>query len=235
MDCESAKLLLYFYRPGRNTDLAAEDVAALETHLSTCTDCRIRGEKAAASDQRLAPAIQRVPVPAGLAEQLLASANRSARLQTLFRATAAATVLGIGLLSYQLIQRALRPSLDAWSAANSFETGLNEPTAAVLDWFQREGIPGPSEDFDLRKAVAWGDAELNGKKVPTLTLQSGTEICRVHFVRPGAMSTAGATAAQTSSVTLKWNADSPDTGWTTVILYTGASLNPFLRPQAQPF
>ena len=40
MTCDTARILLLFYRPGKTTDLAAEDVAALESHLAGCPACR---------------------------------------------------------------------------------------------------------------------------------------------------------------------------------------------------
>ena len=44
MDCEFARQLLIFARPGA-TELEAADVAALEGHLADCVDCRARSRR----------------------------------------------------------------------------------------------------------------------------------------------------------------------------------------------
>ncbi len=62
MDCELARQLLIFARPGA-TELDAADVAALETHIADCPDCLTRSRKDRAWDDRLASAMQAVAVP----------------------------------------------------------------------------------------------------------------------------------------------------------------------------
>lgn len=230
MDCESAKLLLYFYRPGRNPDLAAEDVAAVEAHIATCPACKAVADRNAATDRAIAPAVQAVAVPASLKAQLLASAARSIRLTWMTRAATVGAILFAGVVSVEVVNRLTRPTLDPWSAAAAFEQHLGDPQPAVMDWLRSESIPGPlAESFDLRKAVVWTDSDLNGKKVPTVWLQSGADVCRVQFVRPGAMSTATAESSQTSGATVRVYRDSPAAGWVTVVIHTGPNLNAFLR------
>ncbi len=62
MDCELARQLLIFARPG-TTELDAAEVAALETHIADCPDCRARGRRDRDWDDRLASAMQAVDVP----------------------------------------------------------------------------------------------------------------------------------------------------------------------------
>ena len=74
MTCDTARTLLLFYRPGKTTDLAAEDVAALEAHLSTCPACAALVGRQTEADAAIGRAFRQVPVPGGLRDRLQARA-----------------------------------------------------------------------------------------------------------------------------------------------------------------
>ena len=70
MTCDTARILLLFYRPGKTTDLAAEDVAALEAHLASCPACAALAGTQTAADAAIGRAFRQVPVPGGLRYRL---------------------------------------------------------------------------------------------------------------------------------------------------------------------
>src|SRR5262245_12515757 len=62
VDCELARQLLIFARPG-STELDAGEVAALEAHLADCADCRVRNRNERDWDDRVARAMGVVTIP----------------------------------------------------------------------------------------------------------------------------------------------------------------------------
>src|SRR5262245_13853267 len=69
MDCNTARLLLDFARPG---DLDAAEAGDLERHLADCPDCGPPARAGRALDRHLGRAVRRVEVPEGLRGRLLA-------------------------------------------------------------------------------------------------------------------------------------------------------------------
>jgi hypothetical protein len=87
MNCEFARLLLLFARPGA-TELDAPDIAALESHLAGCDACRNFSRQERAIDESIASAMQQVDVPRALSGEL---ANRLVnRERAIWRLRAAA-------------------------------------------------------------------------------------------------------------------------------------------------
>ena len=100
MDCNTARMLATFF--GRQgAELAPEDAAALDAHVTGCSKCADLARFERAFDDRVAKAMLAVPVPAGLKGRLLdgVSAQRGAWYRQKFytlAGLAAAIVLVIG-------------------------------------------------------------------------------------------------------------------------------------------
>ena len=76
MDCNHARFLLNFVRPGR-ADLDAADHAALQAHLQNCSECGSLAQSEYEADHAVARAIAAVDVPAGLRDRLMQSLARN--------------------------------------------------------------------------------------------------------------------------------------------------------------
>jgi hypothetical protein len=238
MTCETARTLLLFYRPGANPDLAAEDVAALEQHLAGCPDCAARSARQAGDDAAIGRAVRQVTVQVGLRDQLqvhaIAATGRAWWNKWLTRANAAALVAAAGLLGWGGYVAATRPALDTYAAAMAHETAIERPDQTVRDWLSGVGVRGPlAEDFNFQNLGFHGYAELQGQRVPVLEFRNGgLGFARVYLLRPGQFAVKDATETQTSLVTVRLYKGSPAAGWTTVVVHTGPSLQPFLRVPA---
>ena len=232
MDCPHANLLLLFYRPDRPSDLSAEDTAALQTHLAACPACAAKLAKQTAEYRLLSAAVRNVPVPSGLANRLKQQAQsqlNSAWRRTAMKYALAASLLIAGCIGYTA---ATRPSLDVGQLADSQDTLWQAPDRTASDWLAANSLTNSlPEDFDLRLATFTGRRDLQG--VPTLAMRldaTARQTAWVYFVRPGDFRLADAQTGQyTSNVGVKVYRDLPN-GWTAVVVYTGNSLNNFLRP-----
>ncbi len=71
MNCELARQLVVFNRPGA-TELEASDIAALESHLADCEECRARASAEQAWDDKVSQAIQAIAPPADGAARVVA-------------------------------------------------------------------------------------------------------------------------------------------------------------------
>ena len=70
MDCNTARMLATFF--GRQgPELAPEDAAALDTHLTACPQCAAEIQFERAFDDRVGKAMLAVPIPAELKGKLL--------------------------------------------------------------------------------------------------------------------------------------------------------------------
>ncbi|QEL13911.1 anti-sigma factor family protein [Limnoglobus roseus] len=232
MDCPHANLLLIFYRPDRPSDLSAEDAAALQTHLAGCPACAAKLAKQTAEDRFLSAAVRNVPVPSGLADRLKQQAQ--SQLKWAWRRTAMKYALAASLLvaGYVGYVAATRPSLDVGQLADAQDTLWQSPDRTATAWLTANGLTNAlPEDFDLNLVTFTGRSGLQG--VPTLAMRldaPGRNHAWVYFLRPGDFNHSKAETGQyTSNVGVKVYRDLPN-GWTAVVLYTGNSLNTFLRP-----
>jgi hypothetical protein len=237
MDCDNFRILLLFYRPGRTSDLAAEDVTALEAHLSGCPTCSAHIRRDTALDAVIGKSLRGVTVPAGLKSGLSASAaatsSRLWRAKWLGRVTAASLVtigVGVGWGGYD---RYTRPALDPYTVADSQEAIVLDPERAVRDWLRVQGVSVPN-DFNLRLTTGYGYDEVQGVRVPVIDLRIDGQTARLYLLPPTKFGTANAAATQNSTVTVQLFRDQPAAGWTVMVAYTGASLAPFLKAPAGP-
>jgi len=240
MTCETARILLLFYRPGKTTDLAAEDVSALEGHLATCPTCAPLIAQQTATDGAIGRAVRQITVPGGLKDRLQTrtetEAGRLWRRKWTMRIAATAAVLITGFLGWNGDVAATRPAFDSWQLAAFNDELIQEPYRAGPEFLGRQGVPGPlPEDFDFQKMTSHGFAKVQGQTVPVLEFRAGENgIARVYVLRPGQFSTKDATETQNSTVTVRLYRDRPAAGWTTVIVHTGNGLQPFLKVPLPP-
>jgi hypothetical protein len=236
MNCETARILLLFYRPGRTSDLAAEDVAALEGHLAGCPTCAALVARQAVADMAIGGAFRQISVPGGLKERLqtnaAAEAGRFWRRTWAARTAAAAAVLLVGLLGWGWYVAATRPELDTLQLAAANEYAATYPDRAGPEFLAAQGIPGPlPEDFDFQRLTSYGFARVQGESVPMLEFRAGEGgFARVYVLRPGQFGVKEAEDTQNSTVTVRVYRDRPAPGWTTVIVHPVTGLQPFLRP-----
>jgi hypothetical protein len=235
MTCETARILLLFYRPGRTTDLAAEDVAALESHLVGCPACSALVARQAAADAAIGGAFRQINVPGGLKDRLqthaAAEAGRLWRRTWATRTAAAAAAILVGLLGWGWYIAATRPELDTLQLAAANEYAATYPDRAGPEFLAAQGIPGPlPEDFDFQRLTSYGFASVQGEAVPVLEFRAGeNSFARVYFLRPGQFGVNGAIETQNSTVTVRLYRNRPAGGWTTVVVHTGNGLQPFLK------
>lgn len=231
MDCPHANLLLLFYRPDRPSDLSADDAAALQAHLAACPACAAKLAKQSAADRVLSAAVRDVPVPSGLADRLKQQAqsqiNRAWR-RTAAKCVAAAVLLVAGYVGYAA---ATRPTLDVGRLADAQDAVWQSPDRTASDWLTANGLTDAlPEDFDLRLTTFAGRLDLQGVPTPALRLDAaGRQTAWVYFLRPRSFDPGQVEAWQISNVGVKVYRDRPN-GWTAVVVFTGGSLNAFLRP-----
>jgi hypothetical protein len=238
VDCVQARILMMFDRPGGPSEMLPDDASSLAVHLSQCPNCAAAMASERAFDCAVRPAMQAVAVPSQLRAELLRHATvvsaRTVRHLWLRRATSTAAIVVAGVFGWGVYVAATRPALDTWSLAAGAEAELERPEAAAREWFGREQIPAPlPEDFDWRFFARAGTTELQGVPVASLELRNTAGVATLYFVRPGQFSTRNLQPAQNSTITVRIYANQPAEGWTLVIVHSGASLNPFLKP-AQP-
>lgn len=144
MDCDLARILQLFPRPG---DLTAADAAALAAHLESCPACSARVAEAGRFDRAVTLAMPALAVPAGGRAGAVA---RVARLhQSAVRRRLAA---GVGVAAGVLLAVGVglgvagqaRPAADTLAYAYEAERVLESPEAAVRAYFRGEGV---ADDF----------------------------------------------------------------------------------------
>ena len=236
MDCQTARLLLLFYRPGRTSDLAQDDLSSLESHLQTCPACSASLAKQASAQSAIAKMIVDVPIPSQLKTQLHAqvTAKLSAlwRAKWLARATATAAMATFGVLSWSAYLAANRPTLDTESVTYQTESALESPERNALDWLNAERLMDKlPEDFDLRFVRFAGKRDLQGVSVHALQLDSpnSRQIAWVYFLAPGQFRTASAPDSVSASNATTRIYRELRGGWTVVVAFTGNDLRPFLK------
>ena len=231
MDCTHAKLLLLFHRPGRSSDLAPEDAAALDAHLDACPACQATWSARQANDAALATVVRAVSVPSNLADRLKAKAAAQIRWAWRRSAVKYAIAASILLAVYGAYVAINRPTLDLTALADDQDRIWQTPGRTAADWLATNGLADTlPEPFDLQLATFTGHRRLQG--VPTLAMRLDAERRQsawIYFLRPGDFDLRDlATGQYTSNVAVRVYRDLPG-GWTVLVAYTGNNFNAFLR------
>lgn len=240
MDCRSARQLLDFFRPPQS-DLAPEDVDALEKHLAGCAECDEMARAERRLDHQLGKAIRNVPVPHGLKTQILnrlASDRRDSyrRLATRIASGAIAAALllflGFGVL-WPDEQPA--PSSDgicqdvlAKVMSNDRDLPSTNSSAKLDRW-----APPPAQLKSHPKPFAsW--AVLEGQLVPVYTYHSQTSdaTARVYVLSPRQFDFRNLKNGYVHPSGDTWQVRvllEPELGYAYVIAYTKNSFDEFLK------
>jgi hypothetical protein len=231
MDCTHAKLLMLFHRPGRSSDLAPDDAAALSAHLAGCPACSAVLAARQSGDAAIAAAVQSVPVPANLADRIKAKA--AAQLRWAWRRTAVKYALAASFLvaAYGAFVALNRPTLDLAALADEQDHLWQAPGRTATDWLAAHGLADVlPEPFDLQLATFTGHRRLQG--VPALAMRLDSvrrQSAWVYFLRSADFDLRDLQTGQyTSNVAVRVYRDLPG-GWTVVVAYTGNNFNAFLR------
>lgn len=168
MDCDLARLLLAFTRPG---ELPAADSDAVARHLATCAACAARASDAGAFDGAVALAMRAVPPPvAGRAGALrvveLAAAARRRSVRVRISAGVAAVMAAAGLAAGATAR--LRPEADGDRIVADAGTAFENREKAVVAYFAEAGLPPPPFDFDYALHVGHGRMPILGTDAPAV-------------------------------------------------------------------
>jgi hypothetical protein len=191
MDCKSARLLLEYYRPN-STDLASEDVSALEQHLACCPECGALTQGQHRADALIGRAMRNVAIPDRLRERLMT------RLQT-ERRDSAQRKLGWVVRGLVAAAAVLLLALGAWYAIWGNQPAVLQLTPLVQEDINKHGNPTPEivkswytdhgcefftapPHFDYTFLREYGFAEIQGKRVPQLIFAQGPMRARVLVV-----------------------------------------------------
>jgi Putative zinc-finger len=184
MDCHLSRLMLAF----RRSDLTADDAAALDAHLATCSACAAVARRDVAADRAFASAMTAVPVPSGLHTTLLTTAARRESVAWRHRASkwvggvAAVLAVAVAVGAWEYVSK---PTLDTAAVAVEFDQKLDFAGDRVPNWLQAQGLSrGLLDGFDLRLPVFTGRSQLLGREVPTVMMVNGPHVAQIYLVPP---------------------------------------------------
>ena len=234
-DCNLTQWLLSLGR----RDRSADDEAALERHVLGCPTCSAAAAQVNGFDSAVAKAMVAVPVPAHFREKLLttAAARRGEawrRKAYQYSALAAGLLLAVGAAFAGHWRN--RPVLDTAALVVSAEQDSEGREAAVKVWLAKQELPQDfpfGADLDFRLCVFHGKGELQGRDVPVVVFQNGTEQARLYVVREGQLNTADIRGEEGSVWKVAVARHPTAAGVSYVILYTN-DLEQFRRKLIGP-
>jgi hypothetical protein len=236
-------LIAFFGRQG--SELAPEDAAELDTHLTGCPACASTVRFERQFDDRVAKAMVAVPIPPNLKTKLLdgVAAQRGAWYRQKFYAVAglaAAIALTVGAIVAWQIQRA--PELTPAGIVNQEDARAQDRARFVDRYLRDHGRPEfrPERPFDLNQLELVGTSDLLGKEVPVLYFVNGPKNARakVYVVKDtefnwknlpqdGSSQPGGLFGHQVALVR-----DQSNSGVAYVVVFTGAGLELFLEERS---
>jgi hypothetical protein len=176
MDCKTARLLLDYMRP-QAAEMDAAEMAALEQHLTGCSECDAAARAERNLDRALAKAIQAVEVPAALRTRLLVQLEKErgdvylrwfGHVGRVAAAAAAILLLVWGIVAWR---QSHLPSIDMDQAWSDLQAARVTPPNgdALADHFRRLGFDGPfPRDLNYSLLTYYGMGEFQGRQVPQL-------------------------------------------------------------------
>jgi hypothetical protein len=235
MTCRDAQFYLRLRR--ESADELGETAADLDRHLAACPDCGAEARAERSFDRALGSAMRAVVVPAALRGQLLA--NLSATRGSLVRqkmvrsvALAASLFLTVGLAFGAF--SASRPKLDTSLIVTTTDEQLQNPELATSQWLAEQHLrPELPFRFDFDLYVTHGTQPVQGRDVPVVVFRerTGPGFAKILIFRRGAQfdlkGVQDAQASHSRAVVLDEPTRFPDVVY--VVVYTGQSLQPFLK------
>jgi hypothetical protein len=239
MDCELARRLLPFARPG-SPDLEPADGAALNRHLDTCPACAGAAAVERAFDAGMARAMRTVPIPGAFHARLntrLVAARMAIYRRLAVRGLLAAAALLAGWAGWAVWSR---PVLSPDSlATQSYElTGQgkanDEAREAATNWLRQiEARLEAPDEFNYRYFSFPSRSDLQGLAgVPTLVFARNDATMRVYAVRESAFKDLAAfrDPVEVGGCTVEARRYPTMPGWVFVVVTTGAPPDDFRRP-----
>ena len=259
MNCRDAQFFLRFRRPGSPGagELAPDDAAALDQHLTGCPACAADARSVSAFDAALGTAMRAVDVPDNLRARLIAGA--SAQRGTVLRrrtyrvaAFAASVLLAIGIGAG--IFTANRPHPDTFALVEKADNlegvmrfaqpvgfgQLNPEQAqanesAVSNWLKAERLPPLPEDFDYNLLISHHWEDVQGRHVPVVLFRGRSDqgFAKVYAFRATQFNLKDIKHTNTSNCTADVYSTDRTPGVTFVIVYTGHDLSQFMKGKGQ--
>lgn len=235
MDCNTARFLWHFVRPGL-PELEGADARDVNQHLQECGECSSWARAEGLTEEALAHAMSRVPVPTGLRERIgqrLAEQRKANRRRSLAACLTAAVVLAVLFGSWAWLANRpalvdLEPFLWVKSAA---------APADVEAFFQSQGVTmsAPTQ-FRYELLEGFDLANFNGKNVPRLLFvergpTGGRPILAQVYVLSADqfdLSSLDQGVVPTSGHTIQVLKSSSD-DLRYLVIFTGTSLDPFTQ------
>jgi hypothetical protein len=242
VDCNTARMLATFF--GRHgSELAPEDAAALDTHLTACPQCAAQVQFARAFDDRVGTAMLAVPIPAGLKGKLLDGlyAQRGSwyRQKAYAVAAMAACVLVAvgGVIAWQI---GTAPQLTQPSLVAHADDEVRNRARVIEEVLGPRGLRfEPERRFDLNQLEMAGIGRLHGKEVPVLYFVNVAKNARakVYVIRDADFAWRNLSQDGSSvpsefghQVAVLKDLKRSDVGY--VVVFTGAGLELFLEEQS---
>ena len=233
MDCRAARQLLDFARP-RSLELEGSEAEALESHLADCPECGPLAQAERQIDDRMGRAMRAVALPNGLRNRLLNGLRqdrRLARRRWFGRVAVAATILlAVGLGVYWHFSQLTRFELTELVRPQQFDP------EQLDEWFRGQGMKDVAvpRQFDYRLLVHYTVAEFQGRAVAQLWFVQDNNSARVYILPAKQfdldyLERQGQGVAQGSHVTVELIRHPENRQIAYLVVYTGASLEPFLN------
>ncbi|MBM4070682.1 MAG: hypothetical protein FJ271_17265 [Planctomycetes bacterium] len=232
MDCNHARMLLIVCRDA--VDLDGDEAAALNSHLAQCGACLSWSAGERRWEKAVARVMRAVPIPADVKGRALSRLARSrppiSRYWPVWTAAAAVLLLTAGL-SWFWWWRSPMP-IDLALAENDVVVKMHATPESVEEWFQAKGVTMAAprqfnydllQDFDL--------AEFHGRRVPRLKFFSARtgRFAEVYILAERQFTHDPEAPQQFSGTTLTVQMLEPSSGFRYLIVFSGDSLEPFLR------
>jgi hypothetical protein len=178
--------------------LEAAELEELEAHLAECPDCGPLAQVERQMDNRLAHAMQAVPVPQDLRGRVLNRLQSDRALQARKRqrwiavpAAAAVLLIAVGL-GWKLLQKPAPIDVE-YPADSLFALTFNPQPQVLEDYFRAEGIRTVAPaDANYRLLRDYTVASFQGKQVPRLLFTDGKNNTYVYILPARDFDVAGA-------------------------------------------
>lgn len=229
MDCNHARFLLNFVRPGR-ADLDAADHSALEAHLQACSECGTVARAEAEADQVIANSMTAVAVPQSLRERVLDQLSNKDPLRNRRRwvkgLTSAAAILLIGVVAWFVWQPLPRFNFDDYVPVE-----VAGP-ADIERWFSDKGVDmAAPRQLNYQLLKSFDTALFQGRAVPRLLFARGSAGGRVDIAEVFVLSDRQfdlENLPESGPSGRNMRIEHPDKpGFAFLILFSGDSLDPF--------
>jgi hypothetical protein len=244
VDCNTARMLATFF--GRQgAELAPEDAAALDAHLTGCLKCADLVKFERAFDDRVAKAMLAVPVPTGLKGRLLdsVSAQRGAWYRQKFYALAglAAAVLLVvgGVIAWQI---GTAPELTLPGIVEEADAKTRDPVNEEIASVLPRGLEfSPERRFDMNQFAKAGVGKFQGRSdIPFLVFVNGTKnaLATVYVIRDRDFNWKnlpqdGSSVASIYGFQVAVLRDTRRSDVAYIVVFTGAGLELFLEDRSQ--